>query len=188
SIINTDNTRVWRGSTNADGIAMAPALPLRTPDNYWEFSFLVTAEKDGDVAYVGSDWNEGIQSWDFDLPYDIGEAQPLLRGSVFSDRGVYKPGEEMHIKAIVRTDTPAGIRLLPNGTTLQVRTRNSRDQIVDEREVTLNQWSSTEWTWTPPTTSALGNYTVDVVWPGPTPDDAHEWRRTVTGSFLVAAY
>ena len=28
----------------------------------YRFSFLVTAEKDGDVAYVGSDWNEGIQA------------------------------------------------------------------------------------------------------------------------------
>jgi uncharacterized protein YfaS (alpha-2-macroglobulin family) len=188
SIINTENTRVWRGSTNADGIAMAPALPLRTPDNYWEFSFLVTAEKDGDVAYVGSDWNEGIQSWDFGLPYDISEAQPLLRGSVFTDRGVYKPGEEMHVKAIVRTDTPAGIRLLPSGTTLTVRTRNSRDQIVDERAVNVNEWSATEWTWTPPPTSALGSYSVEVVWPGPTPNDEREWLRTITGSFLVAAY
>jgi hypothetical protein len=27
--------------------------------------FIVTAEKDGDIAYVGSDWNEGISPWDF---------------------------------------------------------------------------------------------------------------------------
>ena len=36
------------------------------------------------------------------------------------DRGVYKPGEEVHFKAIVRADTPTGIRLLPAGSTLDI--------------------------------------------------------------------
>ena len=41
---------------------MAPDTPLRDPDDWWKFAFIVTAEKDGDVAYTGSDWNEGISS------------------------------------------------------------------------------------------------------------------------------
>lgn len=187
SIINTENTRLWRGTTNADGIVIAPPLPLRKIDSYWDFGFIVTAEKDGDVAYVGSDWNEGIQSWDFDLPYGLDESEALLRGSVFTDRGVCKPGEEIHFKAIVRTDTPNGIRLLPAGTTLKVRTTNSRDQVVDERDVKVNDWSSTEWTWTPPATSALGNYRMTVEW-NTTPANEREWLRQVSGEFLVAAY
>lgn len=192
SIVMPDNTRVWRGTTNADGIAMAPALPLRTPDNYWEFAFLVLAEKDGDVAYAGSDWNEGIQSWDFDLPYDLNESEAVLRGSVFTDRGVYRPGEQVQIKAIVRRDTPEGIRLLPAGTPLTVRTLNSRDQTVDEREVRVNDWSTTEWTWTPPLTATLGTYRLEVIWPDGRPDAPSSndglWLRTIHGDFLVAAY
>lgn len=194
-IVNVTNTRVWQGVTNADGIAMAPALSLRNPDNVWDFRFVVTAEKDGDVAYVGSDWNEGIRSWDFDLRYSLDEASPLLRGSVFTDRGVYKPGEAIHAKAIVRADTPNGIRLLPAGTVLTVRTHDSRDRLVDERTITLNAWSSAEWTWTVPASSTLGNYRVEAVWPDPaapaTPaPDARDrnWLRTINGSFLVAAY
>ena len=194
-IVNVKNTRVWQGTTNADGIAMAPALSLRNPDDFWEFQFIVTAEKDGDIAYVGSNWNEGIQSWDFDLQYSLDEAAPLLRGSVFTDRGVYKPGEEIHAKAIVRADTPNGIRLLPAGTVLQVRTHDSRDRLVDERKITLSAWSSAEWTWTVPAGSTLGNYRVETVWPDPaapaTPAPGAQdrtWLRTVNGSFLVAAY
>ena len=40
------------------------------------------------------------------------EADPLLRGTVFTDRGVYKLGEEVHFKAVLRSNTPDGIRLL----------------------------------------------------------------------------
>jgi uncharacterized protein YfaS (alpha-2-macroglobulin family) len=85
---------------------------MRDVNKVYELSFLVTAEKDGDIAYVGSDWNEGISPWEFSTPYGLWEATDVLRGSIFSDRGVYKPGEQVHVKAIVRADTATGIRLL----------------------------------------------------------------------------
>jgi uncharacterized protein YfaS (alpha-2-macroglobulin family) len=65
SIVRLDNRVFWSGTTDQDGVAIAPNTPLREADNWWKFAFVVTAEKDGDVAYVGSDWNEGIQPWDF---------------------------------------------------------------------------------------------------------------------------
>src|SRR5262249_8073090 len=85
SIVRLDNSVAWSGRTNADGIAIAPALRLRNPRRNWEFTFIVTAAKDGDVAYVGSDWHEGIEPYAFGNRYDLDEAQPLLRGTVFSD-------------------------------------------------------------------------------------------------------
>ena len=96
-------------------MAIAPNTPLREADNWWKFAFVVTAEKDGDIAYVGSDWNEGIQPWDFGVPFNLNEASPLLRGTVFSDRGVYKLGEEVTFKAVLRRQRPDGIRLLAAG-------------------------------------------------------------------------
>ncbi len=51
---------LWSGTTGADGVAIAPALKLRSPQNQWQLSYVVTAEKDGDVAWVGSDWTGDI--------------------------------------------------------------------------------------------------------------------------------
>jgi hypothetical protein len=197
SIVNVDNSRLWQGTTNGDGIAMAPALPLRSPENWYQLAFVVTAEKDGDVAYVASDWNEGIMSWDFSLPYQLWEAKDILRGSVFTDRGVYKPGEQIHVKAIVRADTATGIRLLPAGSTLDIRVHDARDREVDRRSITLNRWSSAEWDWTVPAESTLGNYSIRAQLPGTEKPDANdatvreragEWLREIRGGFLVAAY
>ena len=56
------------------------------------------------------------------------EAQPLLRGTVFSDRGVYKLGEEVHFKAILRSDTAEGMRLLAGGTALEIVVRDSQGE------------------------------------------------------------
>jgi uncharacterized protein YfaS (alpha-2-macroglobulin family) len=198
TIVNTAAREVWRGRTGPDGVALAPALPLRSPGRWYDLSFVVTAEKNGDIAYLASDWNEGILPWDFGHPYQLWEATDILRGAVFTDRGVYKPGEDVHVKAIVRADTPTGVRLMPAGATLDIRVRDSRNREVDRRQVTLNRWSAAEWTWTVPSAATLGGYTVRALLPGADPPAGNdlsprqrpggEWLREVQGSFLVAAY
>jgi hypothetical protein len=204
SIVLLDNSTAWKGRTNAEGIAMAPALTLRDARRSWDFrqlKFIVTAAKDGDVAYVGSDWNEGIEPYSFGTPYDLHEAQPLIRGTVFSDRGVYKLGEDVHLKAILRRDTPTGIQLIPSGTPVYVQLNDASDKVVDKRTVTLNAWSSAEWVTKLPSSSALGSYSLrvslekDVFEPPvakPEEPEGPDWqdreRKVVRGGFLVAAY
>lgn len=206
SIVRRDNTVHWSGTTDANGVAIAPNTRLREPNNWWQLSFIVTAEKDGDVAYVASDWNEGIQPWDFGSSYDLDQAEPLLRGSVFTDRGVYRLGEEVHFKAILRQNAPDGVHLLPAGTPVLISVRDTQDRLVDERVVKVTQWSSAEWTMTLPAEGNLGNYSIRVIHESDRPqkkapeelepwqrgrpglDDYVPYHKSVTGSFLVAAY
>ncbi len=206
SIVRLDNTVFWRGTTGADGVAIAPETPLRDPEDMFDFSFLVMAEKDGDVAYVGSDWNEGIQPWDFGTGVNLRQASPMLRGSVFTDRGVYRLGEEVHFKAILRHNTPSGIRLLPPGTAVLVTIRDGQYRVVDERTIKLNEWSSAEWAMALPQNGELGNYSLRAILesdrpkpvpaeklrpgevPSPQRDDYVAYEKTVHSYFLVAAY
>ncbi len=162
SLVTLENQVAWTGTTNADGVAIAPPLPLRGPKRWYEtkFEFLVTAEKDGDLAYLGSDWTEGIEPWEFGINYDSAEQHSLLRGTVFADRGVYRLGEEVHYKAILRHDTASGIKVPDAGTTVYVSVRDSQDREIDQREVKLSAWGSVEWTQTLPAEGALGNYAV----------------------------
>jgi hypothetical protein len=204
SIIRLDNSVFWTGTTGADGVAIAPQTPLRDQREWEKFSFIVTAEKDGDVAYVGSDWNEGVSPWEFGLSFDLAQASTMLRGSVFSDRGVYRTGEEVHLKAILRHNTPSGVQTLPAGTPVAVTLRDNLDRVVDERTVTIGRWSSTEWTVKLPEEGSLGNYDVVAVLEKDKPkpgaaaqpgrpgelrsEERVPWEKSVHGSFLVAAY
>ena len=92
------------------------------------------AEKDGDIAYLGADWTEGIDPWEFGISYDLAEQHSLLRGTVFADRGVYRLGEEVHFKAILRHDTAAGIQVPDAGTPVYVSVRDSQDREIDQRD------------------------------------------------------
>src|SRR5262249_22269682 len=73
SIGRTDTSTVWSGRTDEHGVAIAPQARLRDPRRRWQLAFIVTASKDGDVAYVGSDWNEGIEPFAFGANYDLDE-------------------------------------------------------------------------------------------------------------------
>ena len=199
SLISRDGRAQWTGTTGSDGIAIAPALRLRDPRRLYELSFIATAEKDGDVAYTASDWNDGIMPWEFGLNVDLAEADPLLRGTVFTDRGVYKLGEEVHAKAILRSNTPSGVRMLPEGTAVAITVTDDQGKKIDERSVKLNGWSTAEWTFTVPAEGSLGSYSVRAILEADrvpvkegarelSPYESGEWRKTVTGSFLVAAY
>jgi alpha-2-macroglobulin len=207
SIVNRENRTVWTGTTGADGIAIAPKTAgLRDPHRWWRFAFVVTAEKDGDVAYVGSDWNEGITPWSFGVSFNLQEAEPMLRGSVFTDRGVYRLGEDVRFKAILRQNTAQGIRLLPAGTAVFISVRDGQYRAVDERTVTVNGWSSAEWSLRLPAQGSLGSYSVRAVLesdkpkpkkpedlrpgeqPGPYTDNHVPYVKTVYANFMVAAY
>ena len=193
SIIRTDNKVFWQGTTNVEGIAVAPETPLRRPNNPWEFSFIVVAEKDDDLAYVGNDWNEGVSPWEFGLRTDLNEAGAVLRGMVFTDRGVYRLGEEAHVKAVLRTDTGRGIQLLQAGTAVRIRVRDARAREVDVRTVQLNDWSSAEWTFMLPQAGSLGTYSIEAQLEQPPrppapPGEFEPYVPDVRGSFLVAAY
>jgi uncharacterized protein YfaS (alpha-2-macroglobulin family) len=207
SIVRADNTTFWRGTTGADGVAIAPDTRLRDPDRWYELAFVVIAEKDGDVAYTGSDWNEGISPWEFGVGLNLRERDPLLSGSVFTDRGVYRLGEEVHFKAILRENTPAnGIRLFPEGTPVLISVRDAQNRQVDARTIRLSSWSSAEWTMTLPESGTLGNYSLRAilekdrptpkapadrergVTPSPAEDDFVPYEKQVQGGFLVAAY
>lgn len=200
TIVRPDGRPSWSGTTGNDGIVIAPQSRLRDPHNWETFAFIVMADKDGDVAYVGSDWNEGVLPWDYGMELDLDEAEPLLRGTVFTDRGVYKLGEEVHVKALLRSNTPDGIKLLPAGTEVAISVTDARDKVVDDRVVKVNAWSTAEWSFTVPAQGSLGNYSVRAVLESEKPKERprgqedegnDDWRgrkKMVFGSFLVAAY
>src|SRR4029453_4386840 len=89
SIVNRDNSLQWSGTTGADGVATGPGVAYRerryTGENdydEWQRPEIGgVAEKGGDIASVGNNWNEGIESWDFGMPFTRDESEPMLRGT-----------------------------------------------------------------------------------------------------------
>jgi len=100
-----ENKVLWRGKTDREGVADAPGLVgLGIKDwkrwsrpNIWAFA------KDGKgTAVLSLDWRGELEPWRFSIPYDWAPRPATYRGSLFTERGVYRAGETVHVKAIVR--------------------------------------------------------------------------------------
>ena len=57
------------------------------------------------VAAVGTDWQDGISPWDFDLTSDrMGQD---YYANLYTDRAIYRPGQTVYFKGVVRKDNDA---------------------------------------------------------------------------------
>lgn len=95
SILGQNNADLGRAVSDADGLAF---VPLRDAPDGGE-PFLAVAEKGGDLSFLRLPGSEVTQEKGVD-------GRPFLAAGfeafVFTDRGIYRPGETVHVKALVR--------------------------------------------------------------------------------------
>ncbi|MBA3395939.1 MAG: hypothetical protein H0T89_25130 [Deltaproteobacteria bacterium] len=100
----------WTGTTDGEGIAVLPGTgKLAGPQ-------AILADDDGGDSdamrvYVqhGADWtmvnpvrSGGLSPWAFNVDVDRETAPVKLRGFMHTDRGLYRPGEKVHVKGLAR--------------------------------------------------------------------------------------
>ncbi|HEX7667852.1 MAG TPA: MG2 domain-containing protein, partial [Polyangiaceae bacterium] len=130
-----DGAEIFATATNADGVATIPA------DKYVPLS----EDKSPDpgsivVARVGDDWTyrkvgELVDSWRFGASIDAaGDLLPF--GMLFTDRGVYRPGETVRVKGIFREPLPRGTAT-PAGSVVSFSAFDPGGASILEKQATL---------------------------------------------------
>lgn len=103
-----DGKKVWSGRTDKDGLAHAPGwreLGIQRWNRYEQPELFAAALHASGAAVLSSRYDSGIEPWRFGMGYDrVDSSPPMERRKffVFSDRGVYKPGESVHFKGLIR--------------------------------------------------------------------------------------
>lgn len=117
------------GTTDADGIwtASFPELEM------WTGMFaLVEREADGeqpaDAAVGYSGWQQGIAPWDFGI--DARYYNDPYAGMLYTERPLYRPGQPVYFKGIIRVDDDARYTLPPAGTQADVTVEDSQGREV----------------------------------------------------------
>ena len=157
---------LWSGRTDAKGLAVvdralddvsgAPHCPAET-------GYFVTARSAGDVAFVFSTWQKGIESWRFNVPTGRG-TQPDLRATTVFDRTLFRAGETVSMKHFIRAETSRGLAAL-SADRLPTRVKIVHQGTGQEFVFPL-QWSgngrSALTTWNIPPAAKLGVYEVSL--------------------------
>ncbi|WP_240162370.1 alpha-2-macroglobulin [Glaciimonas sp. PAMC28666] len=121
-IADCRGTALWRGRTNKMGVAMVPEFPEdgcrsgRDSQPGQIDGLFVSARKTdekgrADMAFALTSWNNGIESWRFNLPMDNDKSATVRAHTVF-DRTLFRAGETASMKHVIRTETMQGFGLL----------------------------------------------------------------------------
>lgn len=123
-------------------------------DRSW---YLTTA--DARFGVVSTRW-QGISPYQFGLPGE-GTAREYV-GHIYTDRPLYRPGETVHYKGIIRVDDDAQYSLPPRDGPYALRIGNSRGQQLKSETVTLDEFGAFEGSLDLPADAPLGDYGLSV--------------------------
>lgn len=186
SIFDGAGTQVWSGKTNTEGFADAPGasgLKLKAPRYEWEYPFaLVAAQKDGDVAFTANTWSSGVEPYEFGLSQGWEGERPDSASFVFTDRGIYRPGDEVHVKAVIRYRVLGELRAPAAGSRLTVALSDSRGEVFKREVVTVSAYGTVALSAVIGKEAPTGFYFVEVT------GTLREGEVRTSGSFRVEEY
>jgi alpha-2-macroglobulin len=141
------------GSATTDATGVAQARFTRTTNG----GLLAVARQP--FAAAASSWNYGVGPWEFGLPtsYDL----PELTAHVYTDRPIYRPGQEVHFKGVLRAEDDARFTLPPAGK-VPVIVYGPSGEIVLQEERDIGQAGSFEGSLTLAAGAPTGMYNITV--------------------------
>ncbi|UQA63951.1 hypothetical protein E8A73_039710 [Polyangium aurulentum] len=170
----------------------APIGPLRTddngflllPDSLWKPQTNAT-DRTVFVVREGEDWTykhveEVLSSYRFDAPVDMSAERPF--GLVFTDRGIYRPGDTVHVKGIFRREGNPGT-VTPAGVPVELRVEGPDGDAIATRTETLSPFGTASIDVVVPKTGRLGTYAIRA-----NVGEGGERWADVSGDFEVAEY
>ncbi|NMP28447.1 alpha-2-macroglobulin family protein [Rahnella sp. SAP-1] len=157
SVIAKNGVTLLSEMTGADGHVHFPALDVYTNERQ-PVMFLV--EKEGDVSFLPADRNNdrGLDFSRFDV---AGEQTPddprTLSSYLFSDRGVYRPGDTFNIGLITRA---ADWSMALGGVPVRAEIHDPRDKLMSTIPLTLGSSGFNELSYTTDENSPTGEWNV----------------------------
>ncbi len=131
---NRQTTAGTTGITDADGIFLAKGLPNR---GLWEASFAMTGQPgDDDFAIAYSSWDDGILPWDFGVESEWWNSR--YQGYLYTDRPIYRPGQTVYFKGILRADDDAHYSLPTDVKSVTVLVNDPQGKELFKKELSPN--------------------------------------------------
>ena len=181
------------GRTDARGLATFPRI-LRgpaasgddedggyrglAPDGY------VEATLGDDRALVGvSQYDPDLSPWNFGVSSAWGRQSLPLAAAIFTERGIYRPGEPLYVKAIVRRGALGSLTPPPSRDSVRIVFKDREGATARSRVVRLSAFGTASSEYQVPRDARLGYYTVAVEyrWRG-------QWAEIDQTGYRVAEY
>lgn len=178
--------------TDAHGVARLAGWARRPPRDTisdrsggWDIGegyVKVTLGDDRAMASI-SRYSDDLSPWHFNVSPAWGNDRLPVAGAVFTERGIYRPGERVYAKAIVRDGLLGALRVPAAGDSIKWRFRDREGAPLQQVTVPLSSFGTSSRTFALPAIAAVGQYRVDVQM-----KRQGAWRTVGETSYRVAEY
>ncbi|MFM8320751.1 MAG: alpha-2-macroglobulin family protein, partial [Chloroflexota bacterium] len=149
-------TVLGEGVTDADGMLYVELAQSKDP---YAMRFAL-AEGDGVFAFASSGWGSGVNLYDYGVWADYYSAGRQPKAYVYTERPIYRPGQPVYFKGIVRIDNDLDYRL-PGDTRVKVRITSYQETVYEETP-SFSDLGTFNGRLDLDPAAALGYYTIDV--------------------------
>ena len=164
-----DGTVLGTETTDADGLARFTLAGTTHMVRY------VVAQEPFVVGGTGWEWGAGIGPWDFGLEEEY--AGRAYRTHMYTDRSIYRPGQTVYFRGILRAEDDVRYSL-PAGGPVEVTVYDAAGEQVYEEKLSLDEFGTFHGELALAEGAALGEYSIN----GTFGDE------TFYADFMVAAY
>ena len=155
-ILGVNGLPVLSVNTDGQGHAVIPNLKGFENDKK-PVAYVV--RKGDDLAFMSIDSRDRRLNYSKFDTYGADSSADAMRAYMFSDRGIYRPGEEGHIGIVVKQgDWSKSLADVP----LQLEVTNPRGQVVDKQTVKMNAAGFVDYTFSTRDTSPTGEYSISL--------------------------
>jgi alpha-2-macroglobulin len=168
--------------TDTNGLASFKLPAPTNESNFYNNDYTVEAEGAGGFTIAHNYWSEGVDPWNFNINYD--PFQPNYYIYSYTDRPIYRPGDTVYFKGLVRKDADANFKL-PEFEKVHVTVKDSQYETVFEKDLDLNANGTYNGDYTLGAAARTGSYTIETLItgaPGP------EYLNKFYTYFRIAEY
>jgi len=185
-LLNKHGQRLWKGTSDKQGLVSMPGWQAealkgaRTQEHENANNLFIVAKQGNKVAVTSTNW-EMFSAWQFGLRGGWLSREVESQGALFTDRGVYRPGDEIHAKGVVRSIKLGEWTVPPAGTRMRVTADCGHSgKPMWKKEVELSAWGTFSISTHIPKDVSLGSCWIEA--------SSADATLSVSGAFAVEEY
>ncbi|MEP6731262.1 MAG: Ig-like domain-containing protein, partial [bacterium] len=196
-LFDAEGHRIATTRTNADGLARFTRLPVPVlrdtstlqsgddgDDDRLDFQGYVSVTLGTDRAVTAINrWDPDLSPYRFNVSNAWGDDRYPIAGALFTERGIYRPGERVYAKAIVRTGALGALRAPSRGDSVKWLFHDRDDGMLREVTTLLSPFGTADQVVPLPAAAAVGEYAVEI-----RAKSQGKWRTVASTSYRVAEY
>ena len=191
-LFDQQGRRVGTTKTDAEGFARFAHLPAHPARDSLEAMIAERSSFEGYVSVtLGTDravaainkWDPDLSPYRFNVSDAYGDARYPVAAAVFTERGIYRPGERVYAKAIVREGNLGALHAPAPGDSIKWLFHDREEGMLREMTTRLSSFGTGDQSIQIPSGARVGTYMLEVK-----AKSQGGWRNVAATTYRVAEY